>query len=74
MARLVRHAALHLDRVTNLLITCLRRQISRVRLVGYLLRDRTRAKQLLAALVLSGKIVQIGFRLGFRGFGSGDVR
>lgn len=37
MARLIRHAALHVDRVTDLLVTCLRCQISRVRLVGYLI-------------------------------------
>ena len=74
MARLIRHTALHVDGVTDLLVTRLCGKISRVRLVGYLLRDRTRPKQLLAAFVLAGKIVQIGFRLGFGGFGSGDVR
>ena len=39
MARLIRHAALHVDGVTDLLVTRLCGEISRVRLVGYLLRD-----------------------------------
>ena len=74
MTRFIRHAALHVNGVTDLFVTRLRGKISRVRLVGYLLCDRTRPKQLLAAFVLACEVVQIGFRLGFGSFGSRDVR
>jgi hypothetical protein len=73
MARLIRHAALHVYGVTKLLVTSLCGEICRVCLVGYLLRDRTRPKQLLATFVLASEIVQIGFRFSFGRLGGRDI-